>query len=734
MACFAGMASAQGPRGADTLSAASVADSVKVLQALDAQLRTKRNDAAMWYHRAMLTWALSDRLSRPNAPPGPNAEGLGRMTDSSLHLAIGLAPTNALYHLMMGRFYLTRGNISIRILANGQFNGALDRARKGTDSLVLSEAAIEVGRINWRRYDSFKNRRMQVGDFDMARSIADAVQPNAKAQGALSANLPSEQAGTYDGNDQGSIKAVEALIKSSTMPLSGDINGAAEYERASQLFREAYAVAPTNGHAYRSLAMLLADSSRWIELESLSRAHLRKIPWDPNAWWTLGLARHRQGDSKSAALAFDSAMTYAAPAERAHLDRIERILNPNDSARISRANPAARDATAQLYWRFADPLWSRDGNESRTEFLARVVFADLRWTVEELGVRGVDTDRGDVYIRYGPPDIAAAFQPKASSEGQDIVTYWIYKSGLVFTFAGMSTYATARTPVADVVTAANMKEAQPVRWDNIAEFHVDSMPSQVARFRGGKDSVDVIVATSPPYDAIAAANEVKGAIQGSFWLLQNGQTTVYTDTSTLPGPGVRAWTHRVAPGNYVYRAEASTPASLRAARITAQVLADSDPRTGFSPSGFGISDVLLVTHADVGAAGARWSVLHAAPLVGALAHDGELTVVWENYEFVQKEGSARYSVALSIVPDRSGAARIAARIVGALANIAQIDRQSDRVIVRFERSMPYAAAFADQVQIQLGDTPPGSYTLSLEITDNSTGKKATRSTRLVLRP
>lgn len=147
-----------------------------------------------------------------------------------------------------------------------------------------------------------------------------------------------------------------------------------------------------------------------------------------------------------------------------------------------------------------------------------------------------------------------------------------------------------------------------------------------------------------------------------------------------------------------------------------------------------MSDVLLVTHVEMGPPGARWSALHAEPLVGSIAHDGELSVVWENYDFGQKDAAAQYSVALAIMPNRSGAGRIAARILGALADVAQIDRQSDRIIVHFDRSVPYSAAFADQVQIGLGDTPAGSYTLTLEITDKISGKKVSRATTLFIRP
>src|SRR6185295_2299570 len=114
-------------------------------------------------------------------------------------------------------------------------------------------------------------------------------------------------------------------------------NGAGDYQRASDLFFEAYAAAPNNPRTFRSVAMLLADSSRWHELEFFSQSRIKDVPWDPQAWLALGLSLQRQGKSRPAAAAFDSGMTNMTPQERARLDRIERLLKPIDTTRISRS-------------------------------------------------------------------------------------------------------------------------------------------------------------------------------------------------------------------------------------------------------------------------------------------------------------------------------------------------------------------------------------------------------------
>lgn len=732
---------AQNPRGADTLSPRAIADSQKILRGLQERVRSNSQDAAAWHQIGTIAWALGARARAANPPADLDATRLLVLADTALRVAAAAAPGKSYYRLDVGRFLLAQDNPITRAAAGGQFSKALDAARAAHDSAGIGAAAVEYGRTFWRTYDRFQNRRISTSGIDVGRSISDAMQPVARAAGAMQAAAaaasldPGGSDASFDALPQTSMKDVRQTIENATMALPSDVNGAAEYAHAEQLFAEAYRVAPSNPRTFRSMAMLLADSARWRELDSYAREHTRALPWDPAGWLALGLALHREGQSRAAAGAFDSAMTCLSPTERARFDRLDRVLRPADTARIARSPATDHLALARMYWLFADPLWSREGNESRVEFLARVEFADLRWTVEELGLRGADTDRGDIFIRYGPPDVVASIGPGVTGDMTDVVTFWLYKSGLMFAFSGMPGYGSARTPNGDVKMVGAFKDAQPVRWDNLADFTVDTLPTQVARFRVGRDSIDVIVATRPNVAAIVKASEVREAAHSWFWLLSGGTVPVVQDSTVLDSSGdVRSWTRRLpAGGGYVYRIEAGSASSKRAGRATGQVVAAADPRTGFAMSGFGVSDLLLATTTvQPSAATGRWRDFQPVPIVGAVPRNSQLNLVWENYEFGQTGGSASYTVAVTIVRDRSGAGRIAAQIVGALADIAQIDHQSDRVVIRFDRTGPSAAAFADQVDIGLGDTPAGSYTLTLEVTDKATGRKTTRSTSFVI--
>src|SRR4051812_33081041 len=100
---------AQAPDGADKLTQAAVADSLTVLRQLDSTLHAHPRDAATWYRRGMLAWALYERDR--NKPPvaGLDWTRLGQMADTSLRIAADLDGTSGQYRMMAGRFLLSSG-------------------------------------------------------------------------------------------------------------------------------------------------------------------------------------------------------------------------------------------------------------------------------------------------------------------------------------------------------------------------------------------------------------------------------------------------------------------------------------------------------------------------------------------------------------------------------------------------------------------------------------------------
>jgi hypothetical protein len=254
------------------------------------------------------------------------------------------------------------------------------------------------------------------------------------------------------------------------------------------------------------------------------------------------------------------------------------------------------------------------------------------------------------------------------------------------------------------------------------------MRSQVARFRGGQDSVDVYIAVEPPVDEIREAAGTNAAIRANVWLFNFRTLAGFRDSSALATPSAHAWTYRVPPGTYGFRVEASAEGASVAGRATDSIPAHADPASGFATRGFGISDPLVARRAVERGTPARWRDLDITPTAGTIQRGSEVSVVWENYEFGDSAGTARYGVAVMIQRQFKGLLpQIRARIIGAYAAFAGVDRTEDRVVMRFERQARHARTVVDHVEIALEDTPAGNYMLTLEITDRVTGDVAIRS-------
>jgi GWxTD domain-containing protein len=309
------------------------------------------------------------------------------LADSALRLATAYAPDSARFWVGLGRFYLNSNVSTMRFAAQGFMDKGLQAARRVQDRPALADAADEKGMVHWRRYETVGRRRM------------------------LRPGFPPTDLAEYASRDP---RDIEQLVNEFTQVLDPPL-GENDFETALAFFNEAAAADPNHRNALRHIFMALADRGNWTELRSAAARRLRASPWDPQAWLATGLAAHRLNDDQAASAAFDSALVFLTAEDRDRYTRISRILRPRpadpkstligDSSRYAGLSDEQRGAVDKLYWMLTDPLSLTPQNEHRLEFLSRVTYAELRWTSDDLDLRGADTDRGDIHIRYGPPPV-----------------------------------------------------------------------------------------------------------------------------------------------------------------------------------------------------------------------------------------------------------------------------------------------------------------------------------------
>ncbi len=482
-----------------------------------------------------------------------------------------------------------------------------------------------------------------------------------------------------------------------------DYVGEGAYLHAELLLREILDLDPGHTAGFRLLTGLLSEQRRWTDLASLARSvlsHDSTMAWP---WLALGLASHRRHDGTAARRAFDRGIALLDSAERHRLVRIERVLPPIERGKYAQASDSMRGVMEEAYWRTVDPLWSHPGVDPRLEFYARLVFAETRWSYPDLGLDGVLSDQGRRYMLSG----SRAMSPCS--------------------FSRQAWYVLGDTTI---------PAHRGARWTNVtAGMQIDSIATQIARFRAARGLVDLAIATRLPTQTMVTSTGFRTDARSDFWLLAGGLREVLRD-SLAPAPdGVTLRKQMVPPDAYAYRTEVTIDGGNRAARSTGGVIAADDPRSGFTLDGFGMSDVLITASvAGDSRTAAGWRDLVIHPHAGAVGAGGEIGIVWESYGLHQDKGTARYAVAIELSRRILPRGPLPRGNIRATISGARTYRRPDQSFFEVERVGPHRDVIVDHLTLRLGTTPPGEYLLTVRITDRVTNRAIGRSQQLVIAP
>ncbi|MGH7635913.1 MAG: GWxTD domain-containing protein, partial [Gemmatimonadaceae bacterium] len=333
---------------------------------------------------------------------------------------------------------------------------------------------------------------------------------------------------------------------------------------------------------------------------------------DAWAWLAHGLGAHRMGDEQAAARAFHTALARLSDAERAYFQQLSRILTSRDSAQVEHLPPVEQVNLQRRYWLMSDPLWAAGQNDNRLEYLSRLVYAELRYSVPEFGIHGADSERGDVLVRYGPPPAIISFPPDPTErDDHRPQTLWWYSTTEAFLFRQLPGYGVATLESQDLRHLRRLRDTIPVVWRDAGDAAApDSIGVQTVRFRAQGDSSDVYVAANIPVSRLARGVDLaRGALRVNFDAYTWRAEPVIRDSTreriTFGGRDTteaHTWAPRIAPGTYLFRVEALQPDAMRGARAAG--------RLDIAPvKGFGMSDVLVARRITprTGAPADRWS-------------------------------------------------------------------------------------------------------------------------------
>ncbi len=698
---------------APVAEAQTVTDSADALRALDDAVRADPTDHSAWHRRGMLAWTMARAQRRVGDGEPEKGSGFLQVAESSLERAVKLNEREPRYLIELARFRWSSPTSIARRRAGGMYERALDLARKQQDSTAMAEALAALGVIAWRRYESVADRHIYSSIFN-----------DPDREGLI--------------NDE---RAIAYFVENAAkIAASKNWSGQREYDGAWKLFAQALEADPDNRRARAGRYMMLIDRRRWEEARHETMLRLRSAPCDAMSWLVRGLAAHQLRAEGEATVAFDSALVCMPPDERERLDALGRVLSPKDGREHAQLPSQERALTARLYWLMSDPLWLTQANEHRLEYLGRVTAAELRWSVEELDVRGADTDRGDLLVRYGPPPAVISFPPDPEyTQEMRVRLLWWYTDGVAFIFRMMPGYGTATLHSEYTRYVRGLRDTIPVSWANLGvERAIDTIPLQAVRFRGAGDSTDVFVIADIPADSLVRGLDLsRVALEVGLnifnWRAERiarDSIREVIDVARAEVVNTRAWRKRLPPGIYLYRVEALQPDALRGARAASRLeLVAGD--------GFGMSDVLAARMIEPkpGSTSSRWSDFRVLPMTGVLRRTEPLALLWETYALAADSGVNRYRVSITIEQrDRPGRlARIGAAIVGGVrAAVGRSSRGEGRVTLSYDRDVPVSPVALDYLTIDASGLDGGQYTVTVDVEDLVAKRRMARSSMLTI--
>lgn len=687
-----------------------VGDTSRALALLDSAVRANKQDGTSWYLLGRLQWELARSARRAGFMRSQLAILRLIGADSSLRLATQMAPDSARYWLTLAYFSRQSGLSTMRFGAQGQIARTIEAATRSGDHRLLAQAYELDGTTHWSSYETSHDRAFNMSGLSPFALLAELDARNV-------------------------VDRVRRQFPKALPP-----TGFTDWATALDRFEKAVQFDSTSQRNSRRLYMGLIERGQWGEVAAIAAMRARQYPTDYQSQLALGMSLFRLDRPREAKRAFDSAAVLMDDAEYDRLTQLTRVLMPRGSGKdgpvkdaesFRRLSPQEQRTMRDLYWTVNDPVVLTDENEFLLEFLTRVTFADFRWSDEDIGYRGADTDRGDVYVRYGPPDEQLII---GGGEGFRPTLVWLYNSGRAFFFPLVPGFGTS----IGVARAANNN--LPVTWTNVeATKQLDTIPVLVSRFRTASDSTDAVIAARVSTDSLLRDVPITPApVDIGLRIIDQYVRPSAVDVRRVElrpdsaPPGLpQQWTRRLGPGINVVRVEALQADTRRAARST-QVL------DAFTTTGPGMSDLLIGTPpaaralADVPQ---RWRDVAITPSAGVYERGSCVGLLWELYELATREGASRYRVTIGVQRvERTGFGGFALRVLDGVGRaVSGEQRGQNRIDVSFEQRVPAAPTHVESLALDLRTSPAGRYRLQVRIDDLLSGQRHARTTEFMIR-
>ncbi|MDH3267434.1 MAG: GWxTD domain-containing protein, partial [Ignavibacteria bacterium] len=223
------------------------------------------------------------------------------------------------------------------------------------------------------------------------------------------------------------------LQAESDPPLSFDSFAIEDFIKAERFFKRSIKSDSSCFDAYIHLANLYED----IGEPRKGIYYLKKVidldPAHKQAILLLGLLYYKTSQIDSSSLAYETALNLMNAKEKDDLkfQSASFLVQNKLSKKLNVPSDSVFEQTVNNYWKISDPLFLTDYNERLIEHFSRVTYSNLKFSIDDVGLPGWDSDRGETVIRYGEPIKRVRYRPYINAGGRTQLMlktdFWYYK-------------------------------------------------------------------------------------------------------------------------------------------------------------------------------------------------------------------------------------------------------------------------------------------------------------------
>ena len=604
-----------------------------------------------------------------------------------LKRAIRIDQTGAAYH-DLARLYMEEGSADDQMDAEFWMKGAIARDRKNP------EFRATYAKLLW-----------QLDDLELSNTQArKALEVDPDQIGAL------YYAGRYAawGMDRNYRTVSVGYADGEELPLSLRSFGEDWKREAVGYLPRLLAIAPTHDPARQLLGLVHHEAGEHDEMIALFRWNPDE-PLDADDHFSIGLGYQGKRRLKTAYRHFLKGFD---------------LLTEDEQSFIRRAVLAGENADGQKvdgFWTERDPLFLSPLNERLMEHCGRVAYAKLRYAAPHQDLKGWETDRGELYIRYGPPKrrmVRAGEFNRARLEvwRYEGFTLWfknLISSAWIFEGGKIGRVVTDRKK--DFLDRIYEQFPDPYAWDRYRPAH------QLAQFRGEDGETRVEFYYALPEGRVESAGQGPGYAdvelrKGVFLFDASWDTvkTVVSGVNRLPRIHLNALQRdyyfvsehfQVPPGSYYFAVEAENPHTHEIGSVR-----DSIRVRAFDADSLEVSSVLLARRVVPGTGTKQRSDFRILPNpLKRYDSTSKGSIYFEIYNLAQDEfGETHYEVTYQLrsIPEVGSPGK--ARWMTALS----YDHKG---------SSPTEPVFFD---IDLNTVPPGRWDVRVRVKDLATENTA----------